>query len=270
VSRIVIAGWRKYRDVAVVSLQTALAYPVDVLARAGFMAIVIFVFSQLWTVTFSLADRPTVGGFDLSGMLWYLVLTETIVMSCPRTFNKIDREVKSGDLAYMLNRPYNYAIFQYATYLGSALLALPINFTVGAGLALALAGPPHVPGAAWPAIALAVLLAISLNFVVELAIGLLAFWFEDTYAFFWIYQKTVFTLGGLFLPIEVFPSTLRALAAHLPFTSIAYAPARLASSFSVGAFLETIGTQVVWICALAALAALIYRGGVRRLSLNGG
>ncbi len=261
---------RKYLEVAVVTARSSLAYPVDLLARAGFMAVVIFVFVQLWTVTFGLSGHASVAGFDLPRMVWYLVLTETIIMSCPRTFSRIDQEVKGGDLAYTLNRPYNYALFQFATYLGGALLALPINFAVGATIALALAGPPSIPAPAWPAVLVVMILAMSLNFVVELTIGLLAFWFEDTFAFFWIYQKTVFTLGGLFLPLDLFPSALRQVAANLPFTSIAYRPARLAADFDLPSFLSTVAMQVFWLIVLGAVATIIYRRGVRRIDLNGG
>jgi ABC-2 type transport system permease protein len=260
----------KYVEVLLITAQSSLAYPVDAFARSGFMALVILVFAQLWTVTFQISGRTSVGGFDLTRMIWYLVLTETIIMSCPRTFSKIDLEVKSGDLAYVLNRPYDCALFQYATYLGNALLTLPVNFAVGAGLAFLLAGPPQLALSAWPAVGVAVFLAISLNFVVELSIGLLAFWFEDTYAFYWIYQKIVFTLGGLFLPLDAFPSTLRTISGLLPFTSIAYGPARLTAGYSLELLLSTIGTQLVWLAILGLVAAIIYRGGVRRLNVNGG
>src|SRR5262249_35255440 len=107
---------RKYLAVTGVTIQSGLAYPLGTFARAGLMAIVIFVFAQLWGTTFRLSGRTVVAGFDLPRMVWYLVLTETIVMSCPRLFSKIDQEVKGGELAYVLNRPYSYALFQYATY----------------------------------------------------------------------------------------------------------------------------------------------------------
>ncbi len=264
------AALAKYVAVGLVTAQSALTYPLESFARAGFMAVVIFVFSQLWTVTFQLSDRRAVGGFDLPRMIWYLVVTEAIALSCPRLFTRIDEDVKTGNLAYVLNRPYSYALFQYASYLGNALLALPVNFAVGAGLALLLAGPPAVSVLAWPAILVSVVLAISLNFAVELSIGLLAFWFEDTSAFFWIYQKTVFTLGGLFLPLEAFPTWLRDLAQLLPFPAMAYTPAHLTASFDLPSFVGAVGTQVVWLGALGLVGAAIYRGGVRRLNVNGG
>lgn len=268
--RSTIRSGRKYLAVLAVTVQSSLAYPLETFARVGFMVVVIFVFAQLWTTTFRLSGRSSVGGFDLTRMIWYLVVTETVVMSSPRVFSKIDGEVKTGDVAYVLNRPYRYALFHYAAYLGNALLILPVNLGTGAILAFLLAGPPRLPLLAWPAVLLSVFLAITLNFTIELMIGLLAFWFEDTYAFFWIYQKIVFTLGGLFLPLDLFPDTLRRIAASLPFTSIAYLPARLTAGFDLPLFASTIGTQLVWLLVLGAIAALVYCGGVRRLNVNGG
>ena len=46
-------------------------------------------------------------------------------------------------------------------------------------------------------VAVAVLLAICLNFAVQLSIGLLAFWFEDTYAFHWMDTGTAQLLSDL-------------------------------------------------------------------------
>ncbi|MHB8575523.1 MAG: ABC transporter permease [Dehalococcoidia bacterium] len=263
-------GLRKYGGVSLLTMQTSLAYPAEAFARSAFMAMIIFVFIQLWSATFKLSGHAAYGGFDLRRIVWYLVVTETVVMSSPRTFDKIDLEVKQGDLAYNLTRPYVYGLFHAAAYWGSVVLVLPVNFVVGGALAWATVGAPPVSAGIWPALLLTVLLAIALNFAVELAIGLTAFWFEDTNAFFWIYQKLTFTLGGLFLPLTLFPSWLRAIAERLPFSSIAYAPARLVAGADVGLVLGTVATQGLWLVALAGAASLIYRGGVRRLNVNGG
>jgi ABC-2 type transport system permease protein len=260
----------KYVEIFKIAARSAFAYPLDTFARVGFMGMVIFVFAQLWIVTFDLSGRSTVGGYDRRQMVWYLVLTETVIMSCPRVFSQIDQEVRSGDLAYILNRPYNYALYHLATYAGTAVLLMPANFAVGSAIAWLLVGEPLVDPITWPAISVAVILAIGLNFAIELSIGLLAFWFEDTSAFFWIFQKVVFTLGGLFLPLEAFPDTLRQISVLLPFTSIAYAPARLTASFSTSAFLTTIGTQAFWLVVMGIGCVVMFRAGVRRLNVNGG
>ncbi|HLZ68273.1 MAG TPA: hypothetical protein VKV26_00040 [Dehalococcoidia bacterium] len=43
---------RTYAAVVLTTTQSALAYPLETFARTGFMLVVIFVFIQLWSVTF--------------------------------------------------------------------------------------------------------------------------------------------------------------------------------------------------------------------------
>jgi ABC-2 type transport system permease protein len=234
------------------------------------MVVLIFVFIELWTVTFGVSGHGSFAGFDLRRMIWYLVITESVVLSCPRTFDRVDQEVKAGDIAYTLTKPYSYGLFHAAGYFGNALLTLPVNFVVGASLAWIAVGPPPVSLTIWPVVAAAVLLAIALNFAVEFMIGLSAFWFEDTFAFYWIYQKLTFTLGGLFLPLTFFPGWLKAIAQRLPFSSITYAPARLVAGEGAGTVASTIATQIGWLVVLGTIAVLVFRHGVRQVNVNGG
>lgn len=173
------------------------------------MGLILFVFVQLWTVTYEQGGLTSIAGFSLADIVWYLVITETVALSAPRVSLKIDEEVKSGELAYVLLRPYSYALYHLSAYWGVAAILVPVNVVLGGTVVMVAAGPPpSLSPAAAAATALAVVLGLTLNFLIEFSIGMLAFWFEDTQPFFWIYQKLVFTLGGLFLPLELLPGPL--------------------------------------------------------------
>ncbi len=260
----------KYTAVLTATALSSLMYPRDMLVPAAFMALVLFVFAQLWTVTYEQTGGVPIAGLTRGDLIWYLVLTETVVLSAPRISQKIDEEVKSGELALALVRPYNYVLYHLARYWGEAALRLPLNFTVGATIALAASGPPAVTPLSAAAGLVALALALTLNFAVETAIGLTAFWFEDTMPFFWIYQKLVFSLGGLFLPLDLFPQVLAAIARFLPFAGVTYAPARLFVSFSWEALAWLLTVQVSWLLALGCLMALVYTRAVRKVNIHGG
>jgi len=130
--------------------------------------------------------------------------------------------------------------------------------------------PPSLSPAAAAATALAVVLGLTLNFLIEFSIGMLAFWFEDTQPFFWIYQKLVFTLGGLFLPLELLPGPLATVAGFLPFAAVTYAPARIFSGFSVEVFAAQVALQLAWMAALVVVVAAIYTRAVRKVNIHGG
>jgi ABC-2 type transport system permease protein len=260
----------KYPAVALITLQSSLIYSRDVLLRALTMMIVLFVFIQLWTFTYGALDESRVAGFSLRDMIWYLVITETVALSAPRVSLKIDEEVKSGALAYVLAKPYNYVLYHLAGYWGEGLLRIPANFAVGSVLALIAVGAPDtsVPGVMAMAIALAV--SITFNFFAEASIGLSAFWVEDSQPFFWIYQKFVFTLGGLFLPLEFLPKLLGDVARVLPLAAVAYTPGKLFVGFTWEEFAVRAALQLFWLGAVAGLCWFIYARAERKVNVHGG
>ena len=89
-------------------------------------------------------------------------------------------------------------------------------------------GPP--PSAAALALAVpAALLALACNLAAQHAFAGAAFWLRDARSTWFLYQKLVFLLGGMLLPLEFLPRALADVAKVLPFAAMAYAPARLAS-----------------------------------------
>jgi ABC-2 type transport system permease protein len=52
-----------------------------------------------------------------------------------------------------------------------------------------------------------------------LGIGLLAFWLHDVAPVYWVWQKLMFVLGGLLLPLELYPAFIQRVAAFTPFPS---------------------------------------------------
>jgi ABC-2 type transport system permease protein len=122
----------------------------------------------------------------------------------------------------------------------------------GAGLALA------VPS---------LVLAITANLAAQHACAAAAFWVRDARTTWFLYQKFVFVLGGMLLPIQVLPGWLQGVAWSLPFTAMAYAPARLASGHVEPTLLLV---QAAWVLALVAAAAGAFAAGQRRLQVVGG
>lgn len=259
---------RKYVLLARVSLNSKLAYPLDVLVRTFFFATVLFIFSRLWQVL--LGSSGQAQGFAASQLVWYLAVTEVIMMSNSRIDRRIEDDVKSGAVAYTLIRPLHFVWYYFAVYVGETMALFLFNAAVGSLVALWLAGGPGVLPALVPVIALSLALAFVLNFFIRMSLALLAFWVEDTAPFFWIYSKFLFTLGGLFIPLEFYPGWLQNFSAALPFNFILYRPARF---FVAGAWDQAaplLSGQLFWIGVLLGICMLMYGRGVQKISVNGG
>lgn len=258
----------KYVFLSQTSFRSKMAYPLDVLVRTFFFAVVLLVFTQLWTALLGGAD--SIAGFGRSQLVWYLMVTEVIMLSNARIDRRIEDDVKSGAVAYTLIRPLHFVWYQFSIYWGETLSALVFNVAAGSAVAYALVGPAPLSLSALPFLLTAVLLAFSLNFFTRMCLALLAFWVEDTSPFFWIYSKLLFTLGGMFVPLEVYPEWLRRISAALPFNYILYRPAKLLADFRAQEAVAVLGGQLVWTAVLMALCLWIYARGVQKISVNGG
>jgi len=117
---------------------------------------------------------------------------------------------------------------------------------------------------------LIIFLAITLDFIIKMLIGIMAFWIEDTGPIAWIYGKMIFTLGGLFIPLDFFPDYLKNICMKLPFRLIPYSVSRNCLDFKMDVFSDTVGWFAIWIFPLLILLTLLYAKGVRKLDIHGG
>ncbi len=259
----------KYLAVLRVSANNNLAYLWGVVVRALFLIVLIYILGQLWQATFA-QHGSLLPGFTIKSMIWYLAATEAMALSMPALTQRIDQEVRSGELAYLLGRPCSYILYNYARFVGERCVRLLLNGIVAGLVALIIAGPPDFGWQgllAWP---LMILLASSIEFVCYFAIGLLAFWTENTQSFSFIFSRLTLVLGGVMAPIDVFPQPLRSIAQLLPFSTILYGPARILVHFESGLFGMLILQQVITLAVAGLLLTAFYINATRRVSINGG
>ncbi|MFP4423619.1 MAG: ABC transporter permease [Candidatus Woesearchaeota archaeon] len=257
----------KYCYVVRTTWMNSLAYVMDFVGSSFFMAILMFVFISLWTTIYG--GGSVIDGFTLPMMIWYLVMSESIIFSDSRVADEISQEVKSGHLAYSLNKPYNYVLFKYSQYIGRAFMRFFVAFLTGAIITLLFVGPINLSPATI-LVPIIILAAISLNFLFFVIIGLLAFWFEDTKSFQLIYSKIIFTLGGMLIPLEFYPGWLEKLSLSLPFATVPYFPARLFVNFTADLFTKALILQFFWGCILILIITLIYVKASKKVQIHGG
>jgi ABC-2 type transport system permease protein len=260
----------KYLAIANTRLMGSLMYERDVLVHSVFMLVALVTFVQLWTTTYDATGQSSIEGFSLRDLVWYLVITEIIALSAPRIAHTIDTEVRSGDVAYALARPVNYPLYHLAGFWGETLLRLPLNALVGGAVALVAVGLPPTSLAGILATLVLGAGAITLRGGIEILVGLSAFWVEDTQPAEWIYNKFVLTLGGLFLPLDLFPGWLASIARGLPFASMAYAPARAFVGFDWPVVGSLLLTQLLWLGLCWLAVRVIFGRAARRLVAHGG
>ncbi len=108
----------KYFYIALTSIRSKLAYLGEILSKTIFLFVVLYIFLCLWRVTFAETSQTTLGGLTLKQMLWYLVVTESIIMSLPPIATLVDSDVRTGALAVQLVRPLSYPLNMLRFYDG--------------------------------------------------------------------------------------------------------------------------------------------------------
>jgi ABC-2 type transport system permease protein len=248
-------GWRE-----------ALAQTAGIVARGGLYVLVLAIFWQLWQAT-PLAE---LGRSDVTParLLWYIAVTEWVVFASGLPYREIESDVRDGAIAVALTRPIPYAAATFAHWLGEAAYRLVALGAIGFAAAWALTGTIAIAPASWPAIAVAGVLGTVLVLLCQLAIGLAAVWVGAAAPLFWIWQKLLFVLGGMLIPLTLYPEGLRAVARASPFAAMLFVPGSLALDADA-ALLPLLVEQLAWLVVLACVVVAVDRAALARLLARG-
>lgn len=231
-----------------------------------FYVLVVSVLAALWRLAADASGGDVVGYTGLA-LTWYVTTSEVAICAInQRLIEQIGDEIASGAVAVELLRPIPVVAVRLAAETGKALVRGAALIVPGVALAWVTAGPPPRADALVVAVP-ALVLAITANVSLQHAFAVMAFWIRDARSGWFLYQKVVFILGGMMLPLEVLPSTVHDVAMKLPFMAMAYVPARLASGhFEPGLLL----VQAGWLAVLVVIAGAAFAVGQRRLQVVGG
>jgi ABC-2 type transport system permease protein len=259
----------KYWYIFQTTLVNSLAYPGELIGRSLMIIPFMWIFFQLWKVTFDAAGTNIINGLTLRDTLWYLMMAETIELGRPQLARTISENIKDGSIAYLLNKPYDFMLYQLSNAMGETIFRAFFNALFGGAIVWFLVGAPAHPEGFLIALP-AILGAWVLHFCVNAMIGLLAFSLEDVSAFTWIYQKLAFIFGGLLVPLDFYPQWLQVISKAMPFASTVYGPSRLFVTPTLELFVKVMLLQMLWIIILGFCLTIMYRRGLTQLTVNGG
>jgi ABC-2 type transport system permease protein len=238
----------------------------ELYARVAFFAVILGVFSSLWR---AVAETGMPLAADPKALVWYLAATEWILLSAPPIHIDIQEAIRRGDVAYRLSRPVSFVMAEFAASLGLLAVRAPVLGLTAFACAFAFTGWTP-PVSTFVRIVPFGFAASALITALYLWIGLLAFWLQDVSPVYWVWQKLMFILGGLMLPLELYPAFVQRGAAFTPFPTLLAGPA----SFVLPNHVITPGALaanlVFWSCATAFAVAWVFRRAAIGLTINGG
>jgi len=218
-------------------------------------------------------ERDQVGSFSRSDIItYYLVIGIAWYLIGGSINAQIARDIKNGTLAQQLLKPYfalaPHSIGEQTWKIVSFMLALPVYVA----LVVALRGEIHLSEtpARLALTALATLLSATLFIVLEVGLGVLAFWTTDTRNLFAVYDLLLQLASGELVPLALFPARFGGVLTALPF--------RYTFSFPVEIFLGKLDTpgilagfawQVGWLIVTSGGVRILWLRGLRNYSATG-
>jgi len=238
----------------------------ELYGRVVFFAVILGVFASLWH---AVAEAGMPIAADPKALVWYLAITEWIVLSAPPIHIDIQEAIRRGDIVCLLGRPVSYVGAAFAGGIGLLLVRAPLLGATAGMCAFVFTGWTPPPGALLYIVPFG-LAAAALLTALYLWIGLLAFWLEDVAPVYWVWQKLLFVLGGLMMPIELYPDLIRRLAPFTPFPSVLAGPASFVLHRSSAEAVVHALALSIWACMTAVAVCLLFRRATSALAVNGG
>lgn len=261
---------RKYFYIYKSEIMSNLQYVFDIFV--GFIGYFIMLFILYNMYLYLYNGEEVIKGYTVVQSVWYVIFTE-ILWSCTegRKFSKkIADDVKSGNITYNINKPYNYIGYALSSHLGSIFIKSIIYIVLAFIMGFIFLGTfPELNIINILAVILTGFLALLISNLIIICIGLLSFKLEDSSPAYWIYSKLILVFGTIF-PIEYFPEFAGQILRYSPVYVTTYGPAKLFVDFSYEAFINIILSQLVYLIIVIIICTLMYKRGVKKLNVNGG
>jgi ABC-2 type transport system permease protein len=116
----------------------------------------------------------------------------------------------------------------------------------------------------------ALVISFGMNFLLGATLTAVAFWTTRVYAVNEFFYAGGMLFSGQFVPLELMPPVIQAIAQALPFQIMRYFPVQvILNQMPAQVILRNYGLAVVWLVALWVLFLVVWRAGVKRFSAVG-
>lgn len=262
---------KKYLFIFKSEIMSSLQYLFNTITGFIGYLLMIFIFINLWQFIYS-DPSEIINGYTMNQMIWYVIITEILwgTLNGKKFVVRISNDIKSGNIAYVINKPYNYILYLLFSNLGSIAIKFIVYIMIAFGIGFIFVGSfPALNIFQLVFIFIIGILALIGNILIMIMIGLFSFTIEDSGPFYWLYSKIILVLGTIF-PIEYFPVFFQSILKYSPVLALCYGPAKLFVDFSNHFATEVLIAQIIYIVIVYLFCLLIYRKGVKKLNVNGG
>lgn len=255
-----------------ISFQKQVTYKFDCFVGVLNGFLYVFIFTSLWKALYAQFDASMHNGFTLNAIITYAVMVMAVRISFTMDDSVIHKKVYDGSIATELIRPTSFFFMHLAESVGHSLF--------------------HIMARTFPIIVISMLIfdvvipleplrlliffysafaGYVLLFMLNFAMGLLAFWFVEIFPFM-LFKYALFTFfsGGI-VPPDFFPEFLKQVVYFFPFQYMLYVPTTiLIGKAPLGDIPAILAAQLIWVFIMGGICIITWNYGKRKLIIQGG
>ena len=244
-------------------------YRMEVFTNVGGLLVRLYLMKMVWTALYSQNTAPA--GVPLHAILTYTViaLLMSLILELDPTRLIRDR-LREGSIATDLMKPISLPLYFFSDGFGQmllhALLIIPALL-----LALFIVHIDVPQPAVFAAFALSFVLGYIVNFLLNFIMNAVAFWTMETFALQLIVRWISDLLGGQIVPLIFFPGALQKIVLALPFAAVYSTPLLIyVGTIPPSGYVAAFALQIAWGLVFGLCSMLVWRGGIKRVVVQGG
>ncbi len=132
---------RKYLHIYKSTLIENLSYIPNIALGFVQFFLIMFILANLWQYIYSDSNQ-IINGYTINQMMWYILTTETLWYGIKSKVitKEISQDIRSGNIAYKVNKPYNYIFYVIAKYFGEITIRFILHIIVAVIIGISFIG----------------------------------------------------------------------------------------------------------------------------------
>lgn len=232
--------------------------------RAGLItsALILLILITLFNTIYRGMALSSFGHAELTHdqLLWYLVVTEAIVLAARGNERAFGQMISEGALTTLLHRPCRMMPLVLSRLVGDSLPCFFMLLVLGFGIVSLITGTMlPVSLALLPVMVLSALIGLVMFLLCGYMLGTIEVHGPYSKPLNWINGKLMYTFGGLLFPVLLFPGFIQHAVTFTPYPSILGAAANFMLLHERGALLHGVMVQLGWCITLIVMASWVQR-----------
>ena len=265
-----IDALRFYRKLVSKEMQRFFIYRVNIITACLAGILMLVARYALWLALFSSGNVTDV---TFSETITFFVINDVILIWLFSNYGStIGADIKSGDIALRLVRPFPYHLQLISSFHADALATTLFRALPMLLIAIIFIGVlPPISTVALLIFLLATVLGAIIFSLIDLIISYSAFWLKEYWYLSWFKQALFILFGGFLVPLWFYPEWLRRISEFLPFQFTLFIPIEIyLGRIPANNLISVVGMQLFWIALLFIIERSLWKLAQHKLVVQGG